>query len=62
MTRKTVEIQFSSNDLRETFLAWIQEDGAEMFEDWVLNFCDGIEGVNIDFELVDSAIIVMDEE
>jgi len=59
---KAVEIQIDSNSLTEAFLAWLQEDGFEQFEDWVLNFCDGIDGVTVDFDLVDEKIVVIEEE
>lgn len=59
--RKTVEIQFDSDELRELFMSWVRDDGADAFADWVYNYAEHIDYVEADMELADSFIISFNE-
>lgn len=61
MKKRTVEIQFGTNRLCETFLSWFEEDGKELFEDWVINFTDLDGDLEVDIDDIEDDIIRIDE-
>lgn len=59
--KKTVEVLFKSQNLRETFISWFEDEGFDNFQDWVYNYCDDFDDITADFENSDQFVVIIEE-